>query len=306
MSMQIVFTQILIIFLYIIVGFAAGKTGLINPEQRRYLTKLCTDLILPFTVLSASSQKIGSDELKELFLGLIMMFVLLTLTTLLSLMYHRLRKSSDAVKATFTSLITYPNCTFLGLPLCVALFGNIAILYNAMAMIAFNVLFFSVQFTLFSGKSFNIKNLITPPMVSTVILILMLLLGISTEGAPETVIKAIGSMITPLSLIIIGVMVSENNLLEILKEKRAYVITLLRNILIPALALLMLIPMPGDPMSKLCMLVYLSCPCATLTTIYAIQYDREPELAARSALMSTLFFAVSLPLVILAGQSLLR
>ena len=111
-------------------------------------------------------------------------------------------------------------------------------------------------------------------------------------------------MITPLSLIIIGVMMSENSLLSMLKEKRAYGVTLLRNLIIPAIALFMLMPLPADGMGKLCMLVFLSCPCATLSTIYAIQNDMEPELAARSVLLSTLFFAASLPLVIFVGQKM--
>ena len=56
MSMQIVFEQILIIFGYVIVGYVAGKKNLITKEQQRYLSKLVSSLILPFTVLSASSK----------------------------------------------------------------------------------------------------------------------------------------------------------------------------------------------------------------------------------------------------------
>ena len=52
------------------------------------------------------------------------------------------------------------------------------------------------------------------------------------------------------------------------------------------------------------MLVYLACPCATLTTIYSIQTDTYPELCARSVLFSTISFAISLPVVIAAGQFL--
>ena len=63
MSMSLVFTQILVILLYVLVGFASGKLRLINPEQRRYLSGLCSTLILPFTILSASSQQLGGKEM---------------------------------------------------------------------------------------------------------------------------------------------------------------------------------------------------------------------------------------------------
>ena len=109
-------------------------------------------------------------------------------------------------------------------------------------------------------------------------------------------------MITPLSLIIIGVMMSESRIALILKERRAYIITLLRNILIPLLSMLLIRLLPGDSASRLCVLVYMACPCATLTTIYAIQNNMEADFAARSVLMSTLLFALTLPLVISIGM----
>ena len=73
-------------------------------------------------------------------------------------------------------------------------------------------------------------------------------------------------------------------------------------ILVVAMLLLTVVPMAGA--DKLCVLVYLACPCATLTTIYSIQTDTYPELCARSVLFSTITFAVSLPVVIAAGQFL--
>ena len=105
-----------------------------------------------------------------------------------------------------------------------------------------------------------------------------------------------------LPLIIIGVMMSENKLSAILREKRCYLVTLLRNLVIPLLTMPILLLVPVDGVARLCILVYLACPSATLTTIYAIQDNMEPEFAARSVLMSTLLFAVTLPIIIMIGS----
>ena len=132
----------------------------------------------------------------------------------------------------------------------------------------------------------------------------MLVLGIHWPAPVQTVVSNVGGMITPLSLIIIGVMLSENDLVSIFREKAVYLVMALRNFLIPVLAMLVLMAVPMDVQDKLCVLVYLSCPCATLTTIYSIQTDTRPELCARSVLFSTISFAISLPVVIAAGQFL--
>jgi len=57
MSMNSVFTQIGVILLYVLVGLIAGKARVINPQQRQFLTRFCSNLVLPFTILSASSQQ---------------------------------------------------------------------------------------------------------------------------------------------------------------------------------------------------------------------------------------------------------
>ena len=301
-SMDIVFTQILVIMLYVLLGWIAGKSGLISPDQRKYLTRLCTDLILPFTILSASSQSISLQQLALLGKLTILTLGIFFLTTLLSLVVQAKLRTPEDMKVTTASLLTYPNCTFLGLPLCRALFGEMAVLYSVVALVAFNVLFFTWQSGMFTGKRFSFRNLVTAPSVATLLLIVMLMTGLRFPAPVQTVVSATGAMITPLSLMIIGVMMSENRLTSILSERRAYLIVLLRNLVIPLGILLILRFLPMNASEKLCLQVYLSCPCATLTTIYAIQYDKTPVFAARSVLLSTLFFAVSLPAVILMGM----
>ena len=300
-SMDVVFSQIVVILLYVGIGFVAGKVKLILPEQRKYLTRLCTDLILPFTVLSAAGLSLDRRQMAELGTSALLVFCLYLGTTGLTFFFLSLRHVPTPVKVTTTSLVTYPNCTFLGLPLCQALFGDRAILFNAVCLVAFNLLFFSCQYSLFTGKGFRMRNLLTPPTVATGALLLMLGFGIHFPLPVAQVVAGTGQMITPLSLIIIGVMMSENRLLAILKERRSYLVCAARNLLIPlvGMVLLKLTSLPAE--DKLCLLVYISCPCATLSTIYAIQSDMEPEYAAHSVLLSTLFFAVTLPVMIAVG-----
>lgn len=301
-SMNLVFEQILIIFGYVAVGLGAGKLGVINPEQRRYLTRLCSDLMLPFTILSAASMEVGGDGFRSLAIAMAVMFAVIGGTMALSMaacrMFHTERKFSVGL----TSLIAFPNLTFLGLPLCMALFGELAVLYNSAGLIAFNVAFFLVQAPLFTGDKISLKAVLTVPTVATFGLLGMLILDLHWPTPVQTVMTNVGSMVTPMSLIIIGVMLSESDFLSIFREKAVYLVVILRNFLIPVICLIILRFVPLDATVRLCVLVYLACPCATMSSIYAIQTDTRPELCARSVLLSTVAFAVSLPFVIAAGE----
>ena len=82
--------------------------------------------------------------------------------------------------------------------------------------------------------------------------------------------------------------------------------TLLRNLIIPLIVMLPLKLLDLPAASKVCLLVYLACPCAALTSIYAIQNDMEPEFASRTVLVSALLFAGTLPAVISIGMRYLQ
>ena len=105
-----------------------------------------------------------------------------------------------------------------------------------------------------------------------------------------------------MALIIVGVMLADGNLLQIVTEKRAYVISLIRNLICPLIMLGVMALLPLDPNLRMAVLIYLACPVANLTSVYAIQHDMEPALCARATLLSTILFAATIPFIIWLGQ----
>lgn len=92
MSMQIVFEQILIIFGYVIVGYVAGKKNLITKEQQRYLSKLVSSLILPFTVLSASSMEASGQDIVNVAIAVALLFSCMALTSAGCMLYAKIKQ----------------------------------------------------------------------------------------------------------------------------------------------------------------------------------------------------------------------
>ena len=131
MSMQIVFEQILIIFGYVIAGYVAGKKNLITKEQQRYLSKLVSSLILPFTVLSASSMEASGQDIVNVAIAVALLFSCMALTSAGCMLYAKIKQVPEKKRAAYTGLCTYPNCTFIGMPLCIALMGEWGTLYGA-------------------------------------------------------------------------------------------------------------------------------------------------------------------------------
>lgn len=302
MSMQIVFEQILVIFGYVIVGYVAGKKNLITKEQQRYLSKLVSSLILPFTVLSASSMEASGQDIVNVAIAVALLFFCMALTSAGCMLYAKIKHVPEKKRAAYTGLCTYPNCTFIGMPLCIALMGEWGTLYGAAGIIAFNLLFFTLQISLFTRKKFHPKIFLTPLNISTFVLILMLIFHVHFPRPLQTVCSNIGGITTPLALIIVGVMLADGNLLQIVTEKRAYVISLIRNLICPLIMLAVMALLPLDSNLRMAVLIYVACPVANLTSVYAIQHDMEPALCARATLLSTILFAATIPFIIWLGQ----
>ncbi len=302
MSMQIVFEQILVIFGYVLVGYIAGKLNLITKEQQRYLSKLISTLILPFTVLSASSMEANSADLMNVAIAVVLLFSCMAVTSAGCLLYAKIKKLPDEKKAAYTGLCTYPNCTFIGMPLCIALMGEWGTLYGAAGIISYNLLFFTLQVSLFTRQKFHPKVFLTPLNISTFALILMLIFHLHFPNPVQIVCSNIGGITTPLALIIVGVMLADGNLLAIVTEKRSYVISLIRNLICPLVMLFVMALLPLDQNLRMAVLIYVACPVANLTSVYAIQHDMEPALCARTTLLSTILFAGTIPFLIWLGQ----
>ena len=175
-------------------------------------------------------------------------------------------------------------------------------LYGAAGIIAFNLLFFTLQISLFTRQKFHPKIFLTPLNISTFVLILMLIFHVHFPRPIQTVCSNIGGITTPLALIIVGVMLADGNLLQIVTEKRAYVISLIRNLICPLIMLVVMALLPLDPNLRMAVLIYVACPVANLTSVYAIQHDMEPALCARATLLSTILFAATIPFIIWLGQ----
>ena len=175
-------------------------------------------------------------------------------------------------------------------------------LYGAAGIIAFNLLFFTLQISLFTRKKFHPKIFLTPLNISTLALIFMLIFHVHFPRPLQTVCSNIGGITTPMALIIVGVMLADGNLFQIVTEKRAYVISLIRNLICPLIMLVVMALLPLDPNLRMAVLIYVACPVANLTSVYAIQHDMEPALCARATLLSTILFAATIPFIIWLGQ----
>lgn len=84
-----------------------------------------------------------------------------------------------------------------------------------------------------------------------------------------------------------------------------YFITLLRGIVMPLIAAVLLRFTGWDRTTCLCIVMVLGCSVATVISIFGVRYDRSPEMASKSVLQSNLLLPVTMPLMMFIAERIL-
>ena len=149
------------------------------------------------------------------------------------------------------------------------------------------------------NKTETIKALCNPSLICTIVGVLLYVLQLHLPSIPMTVIDNLAGMNTPLAMLGSGAAVVQTKLLDCFVHLRHYFISALRLIAAPAIALLLVLFIPMDPVAKTTLVILSGTPVASSTTRFAIRYRRDSQSAAQMFTLSTLLSAVSLPVLTL-------
>ncbi len=290
--------QVLSLFILILVGAVCCRIGIVRAEGRKMLSNLLVYLVIPSMVLD--SYMTGNDGsslgnlLQTFGLSTVVMILGLVITFLATIRQHH----SDIPVIRFGC--AFSNAGYMGFPLIRALFGEEGLLYASAFFTIYNLLMWSVGVVIVSGK-FKWKevarSIYTCPGILAVCLgLLIYLAGIPVPEVIKTPVNMIGNMNTPISMMITGSSIAASNLRELFKNRRLLQVIMLRMAVIPLAGAGLFGLMGLRGLVPMIVLILQACPCATITTTFAIQYGHDESLAAGSVVFTTILSMVCLPL----------
>ncbi|NLI60458.1 MAG: AEC family transporter, partial [Clostridiales bacterium] len=123
MGSNLVFEQVMVLFLIMIVGMIATKRNIIDEQARKKMSELLLYITSPFLVVSSFNFKYSRDMLVNA--GIVLAFALgihLLAVFLGQFLFRRYPKEKQSVLK-FT--LVFSNCGFMGFPVLESLFGKI-------------------------------------------------------------------------------------------------------------------------------------------------------------------------------------
>lgn len=304
MSFGVLMQQICVIFLEILLGAAGSMSGIIKDSDSKFLSRMTTTFFLPCTIIASSSVGGGSEIVRQMFLAIGIILCLFVLTSLMCLAGAKRFGMSRGRTAVLVGTAAMPNCGFIGIPVAMSLLGDqLGLLYASAAVMAYNLWFFTYVTGLFQKEpKRNIRGLITPVNVSTLVLILLLLFGIRLPAPLQSFFSSVGNCTTPVALMIIGYSLANSDLKSLVLNPFLYLITALRGVVFPILFMLVLRLLHLNPTLSLGMSILASCPSGNMAAVVAKQNGVEETLCGQAVAHSTLFMLITLPTMILLAS----
>ncbi|WP_339169234.1 AEC family transporter [Paenibacillus sp. FSL H7-0943] len=292
-----IITQILILFGLMAIGFIANKRGILDESSDRSFSKLIINIAIPATIISSSIGQNMDNKMEAMTVFAVAMAVFI-----ITPIFGRFFVKKLKMNKTYEIMLVYSNLGFMGIPIISSIYGESAIFYVSIYMMLFNISLFSYGISIIQKDDASrvgiFKNLINPGIISAILGLVIFILDIPVPLPLVKLLATIGSVTTPLAMIVIGSTLAAVSIRDVIKDKTLYQFTFLKIVLIPGVLWFILQFFIQDAMILGIAVILTSLPTAGNVSMLCLEYDADVELVTKGIFMSTIFSLVTIPVLL--------
>lgn len=295
--------QIFMLFGLMAIGYICGKTHVLDATANGKLSGFILKASLPATILNSafSQNSMESGLVWHVTVTAIGVFILLPIISrLLARVLH--------LDITYQLMLNYSNLGFMGLPIIASVYGEESTFFVAIFMMIFNIHMFTIGIITLQGKPDSpggmLKKLCTPAILSALLAFVIVLFHIDAPAPAARLISSLGSVTTPLAMIIIGSQLAQMRFGEVLLKPTLYLMSFLKLAVYPAIVYVVLRLIIGPGLVTNIATILMGLPVAANVTMLCSGYDGDVSLAAQGTCISTLFSLFTIPLMLSILQRL--
>ena len=302
-------TSIIPIIAIIVLGYILQVKGWFGDAFGPNLSRLIMNIALPASIFVSVMKYLTLDKLISLSGGLLYTFVAFILGYIVAYIAVVVFKVRPGRRGTMINTFVNANTIFIGLPLNVALFGDQALPYFLIYYITNTISTWTLGVYLMtsdskSGQSketskFDWKKLLPAPLVGFLVALLFLIFRISIPDFATNTLTYVGNIVTPLSLIYIGIVLAKAGLNTITFDKDTIVTLVGRFILAPLIMLLVLkfFAPNMETVEFKTFMIQSATPALAVLPILANQGKGDVEFSTNVVTLSTVLFIVVIPIL---------
>lgn len=295
----------------IALGYALRKMKIVPENTGIALARLETYIFLPalniITMLSYCNVESFKKSAELIVYGAVIILIAIAIAYPVSRLF--IPKSTgveqEYQRNIYKYALTFGNYGFMGNFIILGMFGE-ETLYKYIIFCLFSTVFCSSWgfYVLVPKGDKQVmqnlkKGLLAPPMISLLSGIILGILGLA-KYFPDFAVNALESAskcMCPIAMVMTGIIIGGYNLREIVSDKKVYIVSILRLIVIPSVFLLLLNLLGTGKEIMTFALVCFGTPLGMNTIVYPAAYGGDTKTGASMAIVSSVLSLATIPLM---------
>ena len=316
---SIVANQVIIIFGLIMIGFFMTRKKMLGEKAIKDMTTILLYVVTPCVLLKSYRKPFEVSEAKQLIMAAFFTVLVHVIAIVISTLIFSKKDDKLHYRVNIFSSV-YSNCGFMAIPLMMEAMGEIGVFYGSMYLAMFTVIYWIHGVYVCTGgdkKEISLKRcFLNPGFIGTLASMVLFVTGVGVReyavpvqtavNMVYNVINYMSDLNTPLAMIVLGYYLANVNFTEALKKPAIYIVSLLRLLVIPVLAIGVAYVIRLDPTVAKSVVIPAACPTATLATMFAARFNLDAKHASEMVSFTTLLSIGTIPLVVMLAEVVIK
>lgn len=286
------------LFLLIVIGVFSKRKNILPKEANTVLTDFLINIILPCNIINSFRAELRLEVLINFVRIFLLAFGIQIFAIIINNFLYRNQSEERQKVLKYATVIS--NAGFMGMAVVEGVFGMAGAMYASISLISQRALLWSAglaYFTKADSKKELFKKILTHPcLVSVYIGLILMIFQIPLPDFLGRTIKSVGNTTTPVSMILIGLILGEIKDLQKFITKTVMFYTTIRLVILPLIVFLVGKFFGFDNILIGVQVLITGMPAASTTAILAGKYNGDVEFATKCILVSSALSMITIPI----------
>jgi len=288
--------QVLILLLFIAVGYTLGKTKIANSDHSKILSVLGVYVFIPANIFNSFSTRFTVEYLSEKYPLLIASAAITVVMILLSYPLGRLFTKNQYQQGIYRYSIVMPNYGYVGYALAEGIFGGEMLLNVMIFALPMSFYVYTLGFCDLTHSKINLKKLINPANIAIVLGAVWGIFGLPVPAVADTVFSKASACMGPVSMLLTGIVISQYALRDLFTNKKVYVMSVLRLLVLPCATAGVMLLLRIDPTVTAVALLVSAMPCGMNTIVFPKLVGEDCRTGAALTCVTSILCCITIPL----------
>lgn len=293
--------QMLVLFSFIALGYFLNLKGILPLNTSLALSRLETNVLVPCLVFKTFYSYCTVEYLRLKWIYLVCGAAVTVVSIIIGLVLSKIFTKENYLRKIYAYSFTVANIGFMGNAVVLGAFGDEVLIDYMLFTLPLYLYIYSYGITSLkpqsAGNKLSFKTFLNPMIVSMGIGILSGVLKIPVPSFLLTAVSSAGACMSPLAMILTGFIIGNYSLKKLASEKKVYIASVLRLIVLPLVYVLILKLLNTDSDIIKVALCATAMPLGLNTVVFPAAYGGDTTAGASMALVSHLMSVITIPIM---------